>query len=143
MNKTFNVLDAGIGAPDDGIQELTILNIHTGMVTFPENDGTTRDAEKVYLTCKTIDGERELIISEAWNETRRGLKKTQGLWVNLDNEQKLIANSTLGKLLSYHEVDTINDLTGKTVTGYPDEKGYTVLTTYDKKDESNNKSIFD
>lgn len=139
MTKTFNILDAEIGDPDDGIRELIISDIYTDTVTF--KDG--HSADKVFLKCKTIDGEREFQISEAWNDSRRG-KKVQGLWIQLGSDKKLIANSTLGKLLAYHKAATINDLQGKKVTGYPDTNGYVVLTTYDKETEKENiESIFD
>ena len=57
------------------------------------------------------------------------------MWIQLDDNKKLIANSTLGKLLTYHKVNTISDLVEKKVTGYPDLNGYVVLTTLSLKKE--------
>lgn len=134
----FNILNAEIGAPDGGIRQLTIENVSVDTITF--EDGRT--AEKVFLKCKTITGDREFNISEAWNKTRKN-KKVQGLWVQLDDDKKLIANSTLAKLLAYHEVNTISDLIEKKVTGYPDPNGYVVLTTIPMELDENIKTILD
>ena len=135
MNE-FSILDAEIGEPDDGIRELTVDEVYTETITFDDN----RTAEKVFLRCKTLDGEREFQISEAWNDTRKG-KKVQGLWIQMDGSNKLIANSTLAKLLAYQKVGTVRDLTGKNVVGYPDTNGYLVMTTYDKENETETSSI--
>jgi len=79
-----------------------------------------------------LDGEKQFDISEAWCETQDG-KKTQGLWVQLDTKNNIVPQSTLGKLLQYLEVKTLNDLKEKVITGYPDDKkGYLVATTYEK-----------
>lgn len=128
---TFDILNAEIGAPDDGVRSLRIKDIKVDTVTFKDN----RTADKVFLTCETKDGEREFQISEAWNDTKNKGKVVQGLWVQLDDSNKLIANSTLAKLLQYLKVSKINDLVGKEVTGYPDTKGYVVLTTYEMESE--------
>jgi hypothetical protein len=121
-NKKYNdLLNAELG---NGERELKIVDLNIKSVKF--NDG--HEADKLFITCKTLDGEREFIISEAWNETKTG-KRTQGLWIQLDNNGKLVANSNLGNLLNYYKVSKISDLKGKHVFGYPDENGYLVLTT--------------
>jgi hypothetical protein len=126
-----DILNAKIGKNDDGIRELKVVDVSVGSVTF--EDGRT--TEKLFITCETPDGERQFKISEAWNSTKKG-KKVQGLWVQLDTNNNIIANSSLGKLLSYLKAESPNDLLGMKLTGYPDSKGYLVLTTYDIKDES-------
>ena len=135
----FNILDAKVGSLEV-TKSLTIKDVSVETITF-EKDGRT--AEKLFLTCVTDDGEREFKISEAWNNTRRG-KKTQGLWVQLDKENKLIANSTLARLLNYLKVEKVGDLVDKKVKGYPDNNGYIVLTTYDINEEDlKDESIFE
>lgn len=139
MTTEFNILDAQIGAPDDGRKTLTVTDVGTETVMF---EGT-RKAKKVVLTCQTLNGDREYRINEAWNTTRKG-NKVQGLWIQLDDENKLVSNSVLGRLLAYHKVNSANELKGKTVTGHPDPEGYTVLTTFDiDKEESKKDSIFE
>lgn len=140
MSNVFDILNAEVGAPDDGVRKLEITDIKVETITFkPKKPGDEeRTADKVFLTCRTEDGEREFQISEAWNDGRKG-KEVNGLWVQLDNEQRLISNSTLAKLMQFHDVSKVNDLKGMKVTGYPDTKGYVVLTTYDmdtKEDET-------
>jgi len=124
---TFNILDTEIGSPE---RKLFVKEIKIDEVTF--NDGRT--AEKLFLTCLTEDGEREFTISEAWSE-KRNEKKVNGLWVQLDDKKRLVANSTLARMLQYYKVKKISDLKGKTIIGYPDPNGYMVLTTYDIKEE--------
>ena len=137
MSNVFNILNAEIGAPDNGVRKLKITDINVETITFKAKDSEKEDrkAEKVFLTCKTEDGEREFKISEAWNNGKRG-KEVNGLWVQLDDEQRLVSNSTLAKLIQYLGVPKISDLKGMKVTGYPDTKGYVVLTTYDKENET-------
>jgi len=129
MNQTFDILNAEIGAPDDGIRELEIIDIYTEQITFVKDNN--RVADKVFLVCKTIDGEREFKISEAWNDSQKAGKVVQGLWVQIGSDNKLIENSCLASLLKFHEVAKPMDLKGMKVTGYPDTKGYVVLTTYE------------
>ena len=137
MSNVFDILNAEVGPPDDGVRKLEITNIDVKTITFkakkPGDEDRTSD--KVFLSCKTEDGEREFQISEAWNDGRKG-KEVNGLWVQLDNEQKLISSSTLAKLIQYLDAPKISDLKGMHVTGYPDTKGYVVLTTYDMEDET-------
>jgi len=130
MSNTFDILNAEVGNPDDGIRKLIINDIKVDTITFADQ----RTADKVFLTCQTEDGEREFQISEAWNDTRKG-KKVQGLWVQLDDENRLVSSSTLAKLIQYLKVPKINDLKDMKVTGYPDTNGYVVLTTYGMEDE--------
>ncbi|NQT64012.1 MAG: hypothetical protein HQ556_13710 [Candidatus Marinimicrobia bacterium] len=137
QSKTVNVLDTTVGAMDDGRRELKVIDISVGKVTF-EDDSGTRDSDKIYLNCKTVDDGHELKISEAWVVTRSGHKKTQGLWVQLDKNKQIHVYSTLGKLLTYHNVGTANELIGQTVLGYPDEKGFMALTTYDTDKKNSN-----
>lgn len=131
MSNTFDILNAEVGSPDDGIRKLKIIDIKVDTITFADQ----RTADKVFLTCRTEDGEREFQISEAWSETRKG-KKVQGLWVQLDEENRLVSSSTLAKLLQYLKASTVNDLKGMNVTGFPDTRGYVVLTTYDMESET-------
>ncbi len=137
MTNSFDILNAEIGAPDDGVRELEIVDIYTEGIKFRKDDTKPmspengRVADKVFLKCKTTDGEREFKISEAWNDSQKVGKAVQGLWVQLGTDNRLIENSCLASLLKYHNVTKPMDLKGMKVTGYPDTKGYVVLTTYD------------
>ncbi len=128
MTNSFDILNTEIGAPDDGVRELEIIDIYTEQIIF-KNDNN-RTADKVFLLCKTTDGEREFKISEAWNDSQKVGKAVQGLWVQLGSDNRLIENSCLASLLKYHNVTKPMELKGMKVTGYPDTKGYVVLTTY-------------
>jgi hypothetical protein len=139
MSKTVDmILNAEVGDPDDGIRKLKIIDISVDTITFDDD----RTADKVFLTCQTKDGEHEFKISEAWSKTRKG-NKVQGLWVQFDKENKLVANSTLAKLLNHLNVSKLNDLIGKDVIGYPDTKGYVVLTTYPMDEDEKTEPLFD
>ena len=135
-NTNTNVLNVGIGDPT---KNLTIQDIKVENVTFEDN----RSSNKAVLVCETGDG-RVIDVSEAWTKDKKGISKVQGLWVNLDNNEKLAANSVLAKFLTYNKVGTLNELVGKTLTGYPDEKDYTVFTSFDDPISSTTQgSVFD
>ncbi len=127
-----DILNTEVGQSDDGRRNLVVKSANIEEITF--DDGRT--ANKVFLTCETLNGEREFQISQAWNETRKGEKKVQGLWVQLDDNGKLVPSSTLGKLLEFHTVDKVNDLIDQKILGYPCPKGYIVLTTYEIEEDN-------
>ncbi len=116
-----SILNIGIGDPT---KTLKIVDIRIDEIQFDDD----RKSSKAVLICETVDG-RNIEISEAWVVDKKGNKKVQGLWINLDGKKKLAANSVLAKFLTYHKVGTINELMTKEITGYPDENDYTVFTT--------------
>lgn len=128
--KTQNVLNTSIGVTEGDSYQLKIVSASVKAVTMVEGN-ETRNNDKVFLKCETTTRDWELQISEALVLTRSGQTKSQGLWVQLDKKNQLFPHSTLGYLLSYHNAKTVNDLIGRTVIGYRNEKGYVVLTTFD------------
>ena len=117
------ILNIGIGEPT---KTLTVRDLRVDEVQFDDD----RTSNKAVLICETADG-RNIEISEAWVVDKKGNKKVQGLWINLDGKKKLAANSVLAKFLTFHRVGTLNELINKELTGYPDENDYTVFTTID------------
>ena len=120
-------MDFELGNYGDG-QDLEVISITTNNVNF--ENGDSRD--KIILSCRLSTGQ-EINISEAWVDYRKE-KTVNGLWVKLNSKNQIIPNSTLGKLLKYNKITSLNELVGKTIKGYPDENGFTVLTTYDMED---------
>ena len=117
------ILNIGIGEPT---KTLTVRDMRIDEVQFDDD----RTSNKAVMICETADG-RTIEISEAWVVDKKGNKKVQGLWINLDSKKKLAANSVLARFLTFHKVGTINELINKELTGYPDENDYTVFTTID------------
>lgn len=125
---TEDLLTTELGKKDKGVRHLQIIDIEIKDIVVDKETGET--SKKAIFYCKTEKGGKPIKIGEAWTLNRKGDKKVQGLWVNLDDENKLISNSVLGKLLQRCQAGTLNDLIGESVTGYPDNNLYTVFSTF-------------
>lgn len=56
--------------------------------------------------------------------------KISGLWINRDDEGKLIYRSALAHMLRFHNTNRIIDLIGHVLQTVEDEQGYLVIKAY-------------
>ncbi len=87
------------------------------------------ESEKVKLIALDETINKEFEISNVWVQTKAG-KRSQGLWLTIVNGQ-ISPYSGLGKLLSYYNCSTVNDLKNKTVSAYPDEDNFLIILAFD------------
>lgn len=87
----------------------------------------SRQAEKIILKTREPSTNKEFDISDAWIESNAGDKRVAGLWFSLVDGQ-INKTSTLAKVLTYYEVDTLGQLIGKTINAYPDKNNFLVLS---------------
>jgi len=124
----MSIKDMGLGKKLG--QNVTISDIKE--IDVPQKDG--RILTKAIFVCESKGG-RSLNIDEGWVKDFKGSLVHQAFWVTTDDDGQISKFSTLGKLMSHLEVETIADLIGKEVRGYPKENGFTVICTTDLSDD--------
>lgn len=109
LNKKVGTLEAEKLQPKD----VTV----TGM-RFDEK--TKKNSDKiigklVVVICKHPDKEEPLELTQVKIIKGNNVKVT-GLWYNLDKEKNIVKDSSLATLMKFKEVETLNDLIGKTIS---------------------------
>lgn len=85
---------------------------------------------KINLYCTHPDvRERAIEISKVKYLSGNTLK-ISGLWINRDDEGKLIYRSALAHMLRYHNAKRTLDLIGHVLQTVEDEQGYLVIKAY-------------
>jgi len=85
--------------------------------------------EKVILICKHPDKDEPLEISKV-KFLKNEKITTSGLWFNLDDENKILKNSALAKLLNFHNLMNIASFVGKNLPTDLDANKYLCIKAY-------------
>lgn len=93
--------------------------------TEPAGKGTL-----VRLCVKHPEKEELIEISEVKHENRTGKLEMSGLWVNLDDDNKIRKHSVLANFLNFMKVGKTIDLVGKEVDTIEKENGFLAVKGY-------------
>lgn len=128
MNKNFLNAKAG--------KKMRFVKVNDIQKETINNGNNGRESEKIIFTVADDMVKREFKISDSWIalETEPHLK-IAGLWYLANDEDIIAHNSTLAKLLTYYDCESLADMMYKEVKVYPDPKGYLVLVSCDATDE--------
>lgn len=131
MEKT-SILDLKIGKPDTTV---TITSVEE--IEVPVSGSMSK---KILFKVKRTDG-KEFNISDTWVTDAKGGTKIQGLWLTLDEDGNLAANSALAKFIKYHKLDSLGNAINKKVSTYPDLNNYLVFTACSINDIESRTSV--
>ena len=116
-----DILNIGVAQSPKRMLEVTNINKQT----ITTNSGKVLD--KIILETVEQSTGKKFTISDSWVEDPDGSKRVKGLWFSLV-EGELNKSSTLARVLTHYEADTIGDLKGREIVAYPDKNDYLVLT---------------
>ena len=85
--------------------------------------------KKLVCSVRHPDKEETIQISSVKFESK-GKLQTTGLWVNLDDEDKIRKGSALAVLINFLNVKVPSELIGKEIATSEDEKGYLTFKAY-------------
>ncbi len=130
MEKENVELDkCGIGEdkPQVAAKKVVIEDYNIEMV---KNQSGKEVGDKLTLSVKHPDiDDRKIEISGIRYEVNEKIKSS-GLWVKLDEDNKLPFRSAVAHLLRFLNKSNITDLKGEQVDTVPDDNGYLVVKAY-------------
>lgn len=118
-----NILKLGIGTKESIKLEPKVV-----VIKMVKTETKTKGII-VECLCAHPDREELIKISKVKIELKSKLS-VSGLWVNLDDEEKLVKSSALAKFLVFNNCKTIEELANKTIATVEDESGYLVFKAY-------------
>lgn len=89
-----------------------------------------KNSDKVVLMTRSIDG-NQFNIDEVWIK-QKDQPITRGLWITLDNDQNILATSTLGKFLKFLQINTLTELVGKKIVLTQKENQFMAAKAYNE-----------
>lgn len=127
------------------VEEQEILNLETGTkevetlkpkpvkIVKVSVDSVDKEGKKIgdKVVCEVQHPDQKDNIRISAVEYRKGKEiKTSGLWVNLDEDNKIRKGSALAVFKDYFGAKTLKDLEGKEMPTTEDEKGYLCFKAY-------------
>ncbi len=108
-------------------RDLVVRGMRTATVNF--TDG--RSADKLVLTVEDVNNGKSFEISDVWTTGKGKDPSVKSLWISMNPDNTIPPNSAIGNLLKFYKLETVGNLEGTEVKGWPDEKGYFVIIASD------------
>lgn len=119
-----NELELGIGTKEP--EKLKAEDVVVRDVKIVE---VPKFGKKVVLVCQHPQREESLEISKA-KIVKNNKIESSGIWFNLDEDGKILKNSTLALCMDFYKVGTLKEFSAKVVHTDMDDSGYLVLKAY-------------
>ena len=123
--ETQNNLEIGIGTKETEALKPATVEIKEVRI---DSVGTKAN-KKVVCSCKHPDREETIDISSMKYEKNKKLVES-GLWLNLDEDEKVRKGSALAVLMEKVNATVIKELVSKSCETIQDDKGYLTFKAY-------------
>jgi hypothetical protein len=80
-----------------------------------------KEVPKANLVVKLDDTDKEVYVNTTYVFQKNGDRVQRGLWLNIDDKEKISRKSTVGHFLTLHGAKSLKDMIGKKINLYLNE----------------------